>query len=373
MIDTETNLRLSPRRPLEKCRTILSCDLLASDRHRWFGWKLLQVSLLGLLLNGWTTQIQAEGSFPVFTEFQEVKDLYEPSAAEQLPDGRIFVVEDEVAHSLAILTIQEDGTFDVERLDPESFLETVSEDGIPEDFEGIAVDNDGYVYITTSHSRETDGIAYPHREKLIRFKMDGNEPVDMTVYGNLLTDLSSYHIYLEDSAAILNVKDEGGLNIEGIAFSSDKEKLLVGLRSPQYEGEAIILTIENVKEIFEQGAKAIIAEEAVLLDLDGGGVRGIAYIPKLNGYLIISGPSNRDRSINWGLWFWSGESEDEAVQVTIPGPAGTINLTECVSPIQFGGNDRILLVKDDGKKKKKGARNAHYIFLKYDQLEFEGN
>jgi hypothetical protein len=351
----------------------LSCDLLASDRHRWSGWSLLHVPLLGLLLYGGTTQIQAEDSFPVFTEFQEVEGIYEPSAAEQMPDGRIFVIEDEVAHSLAILSINEDGTFEVERLDPESFLETASDDGIPEDFEGIAVDNDGYVYITTSHSRETDGKAYPHREKLIRFKMEGNKPIDMAVYGNLLADLSAYHIHLEDSAAILNVKDEGGLNIEGIAFDSDKEKLLVGLRSPQYEGEAIILTINNVKEIFEQGAKAIIEEEAVLLDLDGGGVRGIAYMPKLKGYLVISGPSNRDRSINFGLWFWSGDIEDEAVRVSIPGPAETINLTECVSPIQFAGKERILLVRDDGKKKKKGARNAHYIFLTYDQLEFESH
>jgi hypothetical protein len=311
-----------------------------------------------------------EDLFPVFTEFQEVEDVYEPSAAEQMPDGRIFVVEDEVAHSVAILTIQKDGTFEVERLNPKKFFKPVSGDGIPEDFEGIAIDNDGYVYITTSHSFETDGKAYSHREKLVRFKIEGNKAVDMAAYGGLLPDISAAHPELAASAKITNVKEEGGFNIEGLAFDSKKEKFLVGLRSPQHKGKAILVTVNNVKEIFEQGSSAVIGEEMVMLDMKDSGVRGMAYMPKLEGFLIISGPTSRDRSINFGLWFWSGEPGDEVVRVSIPGPENVINLTECVSPVQYAGKELILLVRDDGKKRKKGNRNAHYMFLTYDQLKF---
>ena len=368
---TEDKLDLEPAWATEsKCRTMLTSKLSASDRRSWLGWLLLCAPLLGLLLYG--SAIQADDSFPVFTGFQEVEGLYEPSAAEQMPDGRIFVVEDEVAHSVAILTIREDGTFDVERLKPKHFFKPVSEDGIPEDFEGSATDNDGYVYITTSHSRETDGKAYPHREKLIRFKMEGNEAVEMAVYGDLVADILAAHPDALESLRAINVKEENGFNIEGIAFDRNKEKLLIGFRSPQDYGKAVLLTVENVKDMFEQGSKAVIGEESVVLDLKDSGVRGMAYIPKLDGYLIISGPTSRDRSINFGLWFWSGKSEDQAVKVSIPGPDNAINLTECVSPIQFAGKELVLLVRDDGKKKKKSTRNAHYMFLTYEQLKFDG-
>ncbi len=60
--------------------------------------------------------------FPIFSEFHEIKGIYEPSAAEQLPDGRVFVVEDEMAHAVAILTIQGDGSFEVERLDADTLV-----------------------------------------------------------------------------------------------------------------------------------------------------------------------------------------------------------------------------------------------------------
>lgn len=331
--------------------------------------RILTVLFLGLLLN--TIETQADHNFPLFTEFQEVEGIYEPSAAEQMPDGRIFVVEDEIAHSVAILTLLEDGTFDVERIKPKKFFKPVSEDGIPEDFEGMAMGLNGYVYIITSHSRETDGKAYAHREKLIRFKLDGSKAVDMTAYGNLVADISALHPAFTRAMDIKDVKVEGGFNIEGIAFDKDKEKLLIGLRSPQYEGEAVIVTLVNVNDVFERGAKAVISDDVILLDLKGNGVRGMAYIPKLEGYLILSGPTNRDRSINFGLWFWSGELDDQAVAVSIPGPEEAINLTECVSPIQYAGKELVLLVRDDGKKKKKRTRNANYIFLTYEQLEFD--
>ena len=311
---------------------------------------------------------------PEFTEFRELEGIYEPSAAEQMPDGRIFVVEDEVAHSLAIISIQPDGTFTVERLDPEVVFAALADEdspGIPEDLEGIAVDDDGFVYIITSHSRETDGKNYPRRDKLVRFKVDGTRFTEMAAYDNLKADIAARHPFLAKSAEVVNVKEEGGFNIEAIAFDKDKKKLIVGFRSPQQDGKAILVTIENPQEIFEKDVAAKIGEEMIQFDMKDNGVRGMAYDPRLDGYLIISGPTSRDRTLNFGLWFWDGKSGSGVVPVTIPGAADAINRGECVTPIRWNGNERVLLIRDDGKKSKKKEMNANYMFLTYDQLKME--
>ena len=334
---------------------------------------LFAISLIAFV-QGCAQQTTPKEPLPVFTEFREVEGIYEPSAAEQMPDGRIFVVEDEVAHSLAIISIQPDGSFTVERLDPEVVFAAIADEdspGIPEDLEGIAVDDDGFVYIVTSHSRETDGKAYPRREKLVRFKVDGTRFTEMAAYDNLKADIAARHPFLAQSAEVVDVKEEGGFNIEAIAFDKDKKKLIVGFRSPQKDGKAVLVTIENPQEIFEKGVAAKIDEEMTLFDMKDNGVRGMAYDPKLDGYLIISGPTSRDRTLNFGLWFWNGKSGSDVVPVTIPGAADAINRGECVTPIRWNGNERVLLIRDDGKKKKNKELHANYMFLTYDQLKMD--
>jgi hypothetical protein len=278
--------------------------------------------------------------FPIFSEFHEIKGIYEPSAAEQLPDGRVFVVEDEMAHAVAILTIQGD-----------------ENPRLPDDFEGIAVDNDGFVYAITSHSREKDGKVYAQREQFIRFRLDGNEPREMVAYGNLKSDIAAAHPLLAESTAITDVKNAGGFNIEGLSFDRDERAMLIGFRSPQADGKAVLVRL---------GARAVIGPEMILLDMKGDGVRGMAYDPRLEGFLIISGPTSRARSLNFGLWFWNGGAGNEPVPIEVPVPATAIRRGECVSPIRWNDNDLVLLIRDDGNRKK--DKYAHYMFLTYDQI-----
>jgi hypothetical protein len=44
--------------------------------------------------------------------FQPLTGIYEPSAIQQLPDGRFLVVEDEKSHPLSLVTIGADGSVD---------------------------------------------------------------------------------------------------------------------------------------------------------------------------------------------------------------------------------------------------------------------
>ena len=53
--------------------------------------------------------------------FQPFTDLYEPSAIQQLPDGRFLVVEDEKDHSFSLVTIEASGHVSSKSLGPAWF------------------------------------------------------------------------------------------------------------------------------------------------------------------------------------------------------------------------------------------------------------
>ena len=52
-----------------------------------------------------------DDGLPRMTAFRKLVDVYEPSAVQQLPDGRFIVLEDEKDHPLALLTLKAGGGF----------------------------------------------------------------------------------------------------------------------------------------------------------------------------------------------------------------------------------------------------------------------
>jgi hypothetical protein len=90
-----------------------------------------------------------------------------------LPDGRFLVVEDEKQHPLSLFSIGSGGHIDsrpVER-DADDPL------GKLDDLEGLTLDAAGYLYAVTSHSRTGDGDEKKSRNKLIRFRIEGDHIV----------------------------------------------------------------------------------------------------------------------------------------------------------------------------------------------------
>ncbi|MHB8810976.1 MAG: hypothetical protein ACYC9M_13350 [Desulfobulbaceae bacterium] len=82
--------------------------------------------------------------------------IYEPSAIQQLPDGRFLVVEDEKKHPFSLVTINPDGSVTTTRLSP-GLSEAGDDSWKMDDLEGLALDRSGYIYALTSHSRDGDG------------------------------------------------------------------------------------------------------------------------------------------------------------------------------------------------------------------------
>jgi hypothetical protein len=296
--------------------------------------------------------------------FRPLTGIYEPSAIQQLPDGRFLVVEDEKSHPLSLVTIGADGSVDSTELNAGLF-QVFSDFWKLDDLEGLALDRAGFVYGITSHSRDDDGDEKKAREKLVRFRVEGNRVVDPKVVAGLKQALTMQHAVLAAAAQVRDVKASGGLNIEGLEISPDQKRLLIGLRSPLRDGRALIASVENPSAIFESDEAPLISPLLEELDLGGHGIRGLSYVPALGAFLVIGGPASREPA-NFDLWRWSGEPGAPARRVTFPG-LHSFEKAEGVSPAIIGGMERIVIVSDDGDRD--AGRSASYLLLDSAQLQ----
>ena len=92
-----------------------------------------------------------------------------------------------------------------------------------DDLEGVALDRSGYIYAITSHSRDGDGDEKKSRDKLVRFRIEGDRVVAPMVVRGLKPALVAAHPVLAAAAEIRDVKTGGGLNIEALEISPDQQ------------------------------------------------------------------------------------------------------------------------------------------------------
>ena len=295
-----------------------------------------------------------------FPAFRPLTGIYEPSAVQQLADGRFLVVEDEKQHPFSLVTIGADGSAGSTALD-------LADDALRklDDLEGLTLGHSGHIYAITSHSRDGDGEAKKSRDKLVRFRIEDNSVLAPVVVDSLKAALIAAHPVLATAAGILDVKAEGGLNIEALEITPDQQQLLIGFRSPLLGQRAIIAGIENPAAIFDTGESPRIGTTLETLDLGGHGIRGMAYIPSLDGYLVISGPAAREQ-VQFRLWFWSGGRGDPVRLVTVPGLQG-LEHAEGVCAAVLDGEQRIVIVSDDGSRE--AGRFARFLLLDVGQLQ----
>jgi hypothetical protein len=295
--------------------------------------------------------------------FRPLTGVYEPSAIQQLPDGRFVVVEDEKLQPFSLVSIDAAGGVGSVPLGPapgdadSAFWKLA-------DLEGLAMDAVGRVYAITSHSRDGDGDEKKSREKLVRFRIEGNRVLEPRVVQGLKPALAAAHPVLAAAAGVLDVKNDGGLNIEALEISPDQQRLLIGFRSPLLDRRAILASIDNPAALFEAGEAPRISPTLDTLDLDGHGIRGLAWVPALGGYLIASGPVATE-PVQFRLWFWSGAPGAPARRVEVPGLPG-FEHAEGVCPAVIDGRPCVLIVSDDGSRE--AGRCARYLLLDIAQL-----
>lgn len=294
--------------------------------------------------------------------FLPLTGIHEPSAIQQLADGQFLVLEDERQRPFSLVTIDSGGRVDSTPLRPgwlEGWLDSGDDFWKLDDLEGIALDDAGNIHAITSHSRDGDGDERKSRDKLVRFRIEAGRVVGPRVIRGLKPALLAAHPILAAAAAKLDVKGEGGLNIEALEFGLDGHTLLIGFRSPLLDGRALIASVENSAAMFDAGAPPRIAASLITLDLGGDGLRSLSRVPSLGGYLVSSGPV-AGGTAHFRLWFWSGLPGSPAHRVEVAGVPG-FERAEGICPAIIDGHPKIVIVSDDGDRAK--GRCARFLML----------
>lgn len=296
--------------------------------------------------------------------FAPLPEIYEPSAIQQLPDGRFLVAEDEVAHPFSLLTILHDGSSSRRPLLTQG---AEGDAGLPklDDLEALAIDAAGFVYAITSHSRNGDGEEKNSRERLVRFRVVDDRVAAPAVATGLKAALAARHPVLAAAAAVRDAKTAAGFNIEALEITPDGQRLLVGFRSPLLDRRALVAGIDNPAAMFAAGTAPQISPRLDLLDLGGHGIRGMSFVPALGGYLVISGPVSKERA-QFRLWFWRGQAGDSPRGVDVAGLPDFAH-AEGVCPASLDGRPRLVIVSDDGDRE--ARRPAGFLLLDAARLQ----
>ena len=289
--------------------------------------------------------------------------VYEPSAVQQLPDGKLLIAEDEPNHAFSIISIDKTGRFiEDEALDTRvitGFKRRLS------DLEALARDGEGFIYALTSHSRTRKGNRSPDREHLMRFKIQDGNVLGLTSYDNLTqvleTDHKLHDLIRERTKAEVSFEE---INIEGMAFDPVKKRLVLGFRDPEFNNMALVAFISNPKDVFERNAQPEFDEVAVL-DIDGGGIRSLNYDPVLKNYVIANEVKDENGQKFSQLWTWSGNPTDEPQKISLPNLQHITNV-EAVDSITVNGKPQMILMGDEGNASQKIT--AKYMLMDYSQL-----
>jgi hypothetical protein len=212
-----------------------------------------------------------------------------------------------------------------------------------EDIEGITTDGTHF-YVVSSQSRPK-AIA---GEGLARFRFDAGA---QTVSG--VESVSGLKKFLVENVAELRGEGDrkgkqGGLNIEGVAWDPRGGRLLLGLRSPVVEGNALLvpLRLRDPKGAFSAANLEVEGGKAIRLPIGGGGVRSIEYDARAKVFRIISGASEDQAMTDFGLWEWDGDEGR-------PAPRETARFERKLKPegvarASAGGRDFMIVLFDAG-------------------------
>lgn len=216
------------------------------------------------------------------------------------------------------------------------------------DMEAITY-GDGFFYVTGSQSDPKNG----DQNAIARFKFD---PATQTIQGTEV--LPNLRNFLLDSVPELKGQGDkkgtdGGLNIEGLAWDprADGKRLLLGLRSPQLNGQSLIVAIKlrNQSGTFSIDNLQLAEPRAMQLELEGLGIRDIQYDIRLQTFLIIAGaPVHGETKLGFRLWEWSGDSSAAGSNLQKVSDLDTAMHPEGVTHLVVGGKDFIFIVGDGG-------------------------
>jgi Protein of unknown function (DUF3616) len=181
------------------------------------------------------------------------------------------------------------------------------------DLEGITTDGTHF-YVVGSQSKPKGGDL----TGLVRFKFDAN--AERAVGTESISGLKKF--LAENVAELRGMENrkysDGGINVEGIAWDPRGGRLLLGLRSPIVDGQALVvpLKLRDPQAAFSVGNLVTDGAQAIRLPLGGAGIRSIEYDEPLGAFRLITGAGPNSEKMDFKLWEWDGQTERPGLRET---------------------------------------------------------
>jgi len=179
------------------------------------------------------------------------------------------------------------------------------------DLEGITTDGT-YFYVVGSQSKAKGADLVG----LARFKFDATS---QSVTGT--QTVSGLKKFLADNVSELrgmeNTKyNDGGINVEGVAWDPGNNRLLLGLRSPVVEGNALVvpLKLRDPNAALSLENLQVEGNQAIRLPLRGAGVRSIEYDESRKAFYVITGAGPNSEKMDFKSWEWTGNDSQPTLR-----------------------------------------------------------
>lgn len=282
--------------------------------------------------------------------------LFEPSDIVEIEAGLFLIVEDEGASPLFLSRINSEDR--AELTPPQKLLGAKLK---ADDIEGVTIGKNSEIYLISSHSKGKKSKGNKKRRQLIRLTMEQDRVVEKEYSTPLFDHLTTY---LQNSLE-LSDNDIEKLNIEGLSFDNVRQTLFLGLRSPLKDRKSILVNLLNPYDIFSKDVVPLFSGDVILLDLGGAGIRAMTYSASLKSYFFANELETKKNKYKPALWSLDESMKEQPKRLRLPILKGYENI-EGLASFQSAGADYLILVCDDGNRKKK--KGAHYIILSYDSL-----
>ena len=253
------------------------------------------------------------------------------------------------------------------------------------DIEDAAVSPQGDIFLISSHSRSKKNKLPVERQRFVRLRIDRDsgdiESAAVISSAGILTKLPgelARSTRRRPGQKNLLGGYNPGFNIEGLAWAPGCD-VLVGLRSPTLDKEAVVLRLADANGVFDNPTKSAVLTMETLLDLNGLGIRGMSYDGERGGYWIIAGLSHdsdepkASGENGWSVWFWNGgtATAERTLQMKLRKtdlpPRTALNNPEAVTLLKKTSEEAaryLVLISDNG-----AGEPSSYVLVPLDMLE----
>ncbi|WP_234714124.1 DUF3616 domain-containing protein [Mycolicibacterium chlorophenolicum] len=263
----------------------------------------------------------------------------------QVGPGRFVFIDNNDPTAVFELALDADGE-EAERISRRPLVGIA--EGRLRDPEGLTrIDSDGEIFLIITSSlcvseaghRVSDGLVR------VRYTHHGDLPAEgMHGFRDWLLRLMP-----SLAAAGRRTPDDGGLNIEGLAWDPHTRTLLFGVRAPNAPGAATVIRIPVDAVRAPWTVPSLGAPSAVQIRLPRStaaqGVRDLSYDEQTEDFLVLLGRSISSGDDPFQLGTWSGAGDQiELLDVTFHRSMKP----EGVAAFSRGGDRKLLIVDDRG-------------------------